>query len=232
MNAQPFESHRGWKRVFRSEGLTFGIIGPIEGYPDTPGPQLEAQDQRARQAEAAGFGALWLRDVPFEDPAFGDLGQIHDPMVYAGWLAAHTKEIAIGTAGIVAPLRNPVEVAKQAASLDGLTGGRFLLGLSSGDRPTEYPAFGVPFEDRADRLRGARTLIGVLTERSYPSFETRHFGRLTGDLDLVPKPLSGPRLPILAIGRGGQTIDWIAENMDGWIWHYSDPRRLPEVIAL
>ncbi len=39
-------------------------------------------------------------------------------------------------------------------------------------------------------------------------------------------------MPILAIGRGGQTIDWIAENMDGWIWHYSDPRRLAEVIAL
>ena len=141
--------HLGFGRVFQPGRLTFGFIAPLEGYPDRPAPTMKDHAAMARQADQAGFAALWLRDVPFYDPSFGDVGQVFDPKVYAGWLAAVTTRMAIGTAGIVLPLRDPVSVAKQATSLDHLTGNRFLLGLSTGDRPIEYPAFGAGFEDRA-----------------------------------------------------------------------------------
>ncbi|RML86519.1 Luciferase protein, partial [Pseudomonas syringae pv. maculicola] len=59
-------------------------------------------------ADKAGFAALWLRDVPMLDPAFGDAGQIFDPFVYAGLLAGVTQRICIGTAGIVMTLRHPL----------------------------------------------------------------------------------------------------------------------------
>ncbi len=91
-------------------------------YPRSDTPTMRNHTALATLADELGFAALWLRDVPFRDPAFGDVGQIYDPMVYAGWLAAATRYIAIGTAGIVLPLRDPLAVAKQALSVDQLTG--------------------------------------------------------------------------------------------------------------
>jgi luciferase-type oxidoreductase len=184
----------------------------------------------ARTADDAGFSAIWLRDVPFYDPSFGDLGQVFDPMSYAGFLAAATKRIAIGTAGIVLPLRDPLAIAKQATTLSHLTDGRFILGLSSGDRPAEYPAFGVDFDTRSDRFRDAYALIRAVTEESFPQYHSTHFGTLDGSLDLVPKPQGG-RLPIIAVGRAGQSVEWLAQNTDSWIWHQSDFARLGGVVA-
>jgi hypothetical protein len=192
--ASDLAGHRAYAQVFEPGRLTLGFIAPLEGYPNTSGPTLKDHQAMVRKADDLGFAAIWVRDVPFYDPQFGDVGQIIDPMVYAGWLAAQTRRIAIGTAGIVLPLRDPLIVAKQAASVDQLSGGRLLLGLSSGDRASEF------------------------------------YGTLDGSLDLVPKPV-GARLPILAIGRAGQTVDWIGSNTDGWIWHLSDPKRLPDVVA-
>ena len=122
--------HRAFSRTFAPGRLTLGFIAPLEGYPDGPSPTLANHAAMARLADDVGIAALWLRDVPFYDPSFGDVGQILDPMVYAGWLAATTRNIALGTAGIVAPIRDPVIVAKQASSADQLLGGRFLLGLA------------------------------------------------------------------------------------------------------
>lgn len=66
------------------------------------------------------------------------------------------------------PLRDPLAIAKQAVSVDSLTGGRLLLGMSSGDRPVEYPAFGVDFDNRADRFREAFDLVRTAVEVSFP----------------------------------------------------------------
>jgi luciferase-type oxidoreductase len=224
------EAHRGFARAFQPGRLTFGFIAPLEGYPDRPAPTMRDHADMARKADEAGFAALWLRDVPFYDPSFGDVGQVFDPMVYAGFLAGVTSNIAIGTAGIVMPLRDPLAIAKQATSLDHLTGNRFLLGLSTGDRPIEYPAFGAAFDNRAERFRDAHALIRAATEQDFPRHVSDHYGRLDGSLDLVPKPI-GPRLPMLAIGRAGQSIEWLAAHMDGWIWHQSEFGRLGAVVA-
>jgi luciferase-type oxidoreductase len=223
-------AHPAYACVFQPGQLTLGFIAPLEGYPDAPWPTLDNHAKTARKVDKLGFAAIWLRDVPFYDPKFGDVGQIIDPMVYAGWLAAQTSRIAIGTAGLVLPLRDPLAVAKQAASVDQLLRGRFLLGLSSGDRPSEFEAFGSDISNRAERYRDAVTIIRASSETAFASNASRFYGRLNGTLDLVPKPV-GARLPILAIGRAGQTLEWIAAHTDGWIWHLSDPARLPDVIA-
>jgi luciferase-type oxidoreductase len=224
------QTHTGFARVFQPGALTFGFIAPLESYPERPAPTMHDHLALARKADDAGFSAIWLRDVPFYDPSFGDLGQVFDPVAYAGFLAAATKRITIGTAGIVLPLRDPITVAKQATTLDHLTGNRFILGLSSGDRSPEYPAFGIEYESRADRFRDAHALIRALTEQSFPRHQSTHFGNLDGRLDLVPKPMTD-RLPILAVGRAGQSIAWLAENMDGWIWHQGDFDRLRDVVT-
>ncbi|WGF90283.1 LLM class oxidoreductase [Marinivivus vitaminiproducens] len=220
--------HRSFDRLFRPGALTFGFILPLEAYAETDMPTMSDHAEMARMADQAGFAALWLRDVPLRDPGFGDTGQIFDPFVYAGWLAGQTQRIAIGTAGIVLPLRDPLIVAKQASTVDQLAGGRLILGLSTGDRPVEYPAFGLEFANRAERFRDAVDIVRTTTRDAFPRHVSDHYGRLDGSLDLVPKP-AAERLPLVAVGRCGQTMEWLAANLDGWLWHQSDFRGLADI---
>lgn len=221
--------HRGYARIFQPGQLTFGFIAPLESYPDTPWPTLADHQNMARKVDEAGFSAIWLRDVPFYDPNFGDLGQLLDPLVYAGYLAAVTKHIAIGTAGIVLPLRDPLILAKQATSIDQLLGGRFILGLATGDRTSEYPAFGRDFDNRAERFRDALAMLRAATEQTWPMHVSRFYGQLDGSLDLLPKPRAA-RLPTLVIGMAGQSMEWIANHADGVLWYLTDPARIPEIV--
>lgn len=224
------DGHAPFKRVFSPGSLTFGLIAPLEAYPNTPFPTLKDHERMAKLVDDAGFASIWLRDVPFFDPNFGDAGQLLDPFVYAGYLASITKRISIGTTGIVLPLRDPVIVAKQAASVDQLTGGRFILGLSTGDRPSEYPAFGANFENREERYREAFKLIRNLGENNFPTAETTYYGTLRGDLDLVPKPVRNT-MPMIAVGRSRQPIEWLAQNVDAWIWSVDDPQAIADIVA-
>ncbi|MBB6056218.1 LLM class oxidoreductase [Tolumonas osonensis] len=226
MNIKP-----GYENIFKKGKLTFGFIMPLESYPDSAFPSMENHSNLAIKADQCGFSALWLRDIPFYDPSFGDVGQIFDPMVYLGYLVAQTKKITLGTAGIILPLKEPLVIAKQAASLDHLSQGRFILGLSTGDRPIEYPAFGQDFELRAERFREAIQIIKTVTSISYPQLSTHHYGRLSGDLDLVPKPIAS-QIPLIIVGRAQQDLSWIADNSDGWIWHRGSFEHLQNTIKV
>jgi luciferase-type oxidoreductase len=219
-----------FSRVFSPNRLSVGLITPLEAYPDSPFPTLKDHRRIAKMAEDAGFASIWVRDVPFYDPSFGDAAQMLDPFVYAGYLAAATNTITLGTTGIVLPLREPISVAKQAASVDYLTDGRFVLGLSTGDRPVEYPAFNVDFEDRGARYREAVEMIRTLHEQSFPRMETVRFGTLSGNLDMHPKPVNG-HVPIMAVGRSRQPIEWLARNVDAWIWAVDDERAIGEIVT-
>lgn len=221
---------KSFSRVFSENRLSVGLISPLEAYPDSPFPTLKDHQHVAKQAEDAGFGSLWVRDVPFYDPNFGDAAQMLDPFVYAGYLAAVTKKITLGSTGIVLPLREPVSVTKQALSVDRLTDGRFILGLSTGDRPVEYPAFNVDFEDRGGRYREAVEIVRTLSEGRFPKAETLRFGTFSGNLDMHPKPAHG-RLPIMAVGRSRQPIEWLAQNVDAWIWAVDDDAAIREIVA-
>jgi luciferase-type oxidoreductase len=188
---------------------------------------MTGQEALARRAEELGFDALWFRDVPLRDPGFGDVGQVYDPWVYLGWIAALTSEIALATGAIVLPLRHPLHTAKAAASIDRLSGGRLVLGVASGDRAVEFPAFGVQHEDRGALFQENLAVIRASTELEFPSI-TSSYGEVAG-VDLVPKP-SG-RLPILVTGSSQQRFDWIARHADGWITYPRPLMRQAELAA-
>jgi luciferase-type oxidoreductase len=170
--------------------------------------------ERVQLAERLGFSAIWLRDVPFNVPAFGDAGQLFDPFVYLGLLAGQTERITLGVASIVLPLRHPAHVAKAAASVDLLSGGRLILGIASGDRPEEYPALNMNFDDRSERFRASFEYINRMWDDA-PSFENI-YGSPYGGMDMLPKPVLG-KLPLLITGGSQQDPDWIARNGEGWI---------------
>lgn len=128
----------GFRRMFARHGLRLGLFHPIESYARDE-PRMRDQERLSQRAEALGFTALWSRDVPLRDPNFGDLGQVYDPWAWLGWIAAHTSEIALATGAIVLPVRHPLHVAKAAASIDRLSGGRFVMGVAAGDRCSPPP---------------------------------------------------------------------------------------------
>ena len=204
----------GYNSVFRPKRLSLGLVVPLEAYPYGPVPSMTRHVERVSLAERLGFSAAWLRDVPFNLPSFGDAGQVYDPFVYLGLLAGRTERIALGVASIVLPLRHPAHVAKAAASVDELSGGRLILGVASGDRPEEYPALNLTFDDRGERFRDSFDYIQRMWEDS-PTFDNR-YGGPGGGMDMLPKPLSG-KLPLLITGSSQQDPDWIARNGEGWI---------------
>ncbi|MBI5279694.1 MAG: LLM class oxidoreductase [Burkholderiales bacterium] len=209
----------GYRRVFRTGRLTLGLMLPIEAFAGDE-PRMTRQVELAQYAEAHGFDALWLRDVPLRDPTFGDVGQVFDTFVYLGYLAAHTRTIALGTAAIVLPHRHPLHTAKAVASADQLSGGRLLLGVASGDRPVEFPAFGVDITRRAEIFREHLDAMRTAWGRHYPLL-AGSFGRLA-NADLVPKPWSRG-VPVLVTGRSGQDMEWIAQNAHGWMTYPRPP---------
>ena len=206
--------NRGYNAVFRPNRLSLGLVVPLEHYSAGPVPTLQRHLERVRLAETLGYAAVWLRDVPFNVPSFGDAGQVFDPFVYLGMLAGATERIALGVASVILPLRHPAHVAKAAASVDVLSGGRLILGVASGDRPDEYPALNLPFDDRGARFRASFDYIRRIGG-NYPAFENA-WGSPDGSIDLLPKPVSG-KLPLLITGGSQQDPDWIARNGDGWI---------------
>lgn len=219
--------NRGYDSVFRHDRLSLGLVVPIEPYRDGPVPTMERHVERVQLAEHLGFKAVWLRDVPFNVPAFGDAGQIHDPFVYLGLLAGQTRDIALGVASIILPLRHPAHVAKAAASADVLSGGRLILGVASGDRPSEYPALDLPFEQRSERFRASFEYIDRMREHA-PSFDNL-YGSPYGGMDMLPKPSAG-RLPLLITGGSQQSPDWIAQNGDGWMVYPRNPSVQADII--
>lgn len=215
----PHSQQPGFSRMFRSGEMTLGLFFPIETYSGAV-PSMVGQVELAKQAEVMGFAALWLRDVPLHDPAFGDVGQVYDPFVYLGYLAAQTDEIAFATGAIVLPVRNPLHVAKQATTVDQLSNGRFLMGVASGDRAVEFPAFGVDPARRGEIFREHFDIIRQSQKTSFQSLKWSS-GTLHG-ADMIPKAVA-EEVPLLVTGSSQQTMGWTAKNAHGWVTYPRPP---------
>ncbi|MBA3540267.1 MAG: LLM class oxidoreductase [Deltaproteobacteria bacterium] len=205
--------------MFAPGHITLGVMFPIESF-EGDAPTMRDQEQLACRAEELGFAALWVRDVPLRDPQVSDLGQVFDPWVYLGWIAAHTSTIALATTSLILPLRHPLHTAKAAASLDQLSKGRLVLGTSIGERTNEFPAFGIDPDEREALFRENFGVIRAVMCREYPMLRSS-YGALDGSADCIPKPIG--TLPMLVSGSCQQTLAWIAHEADGWI---SYPRPL------
>ncbi|SAK74481.1 luciferase family protein [Caballeronia temeraria] len=219
-NSIPYQQQPGFQRTFRQGRLSLGLFFPLEAFTGDM-PNMFDQVSLAQRVEKLGFSTLWFRDVPLRDPSFGDSGQVFDVWVYLGFMAAHTRSIALGTASVILPIRNPLHTAKAATSVDQLSGGRLLLGVASGDRPVEFPAFGVDPEQRGSLFR---EYLAVFRQVQLTSFVplTWSGGKLEG-ADLIPKPTAA-EIPYFVTGHSRQTLEWIARSSHGWITYPRAPQ--------
>jgi luciferase-type oxidoreductase len=206
-------------------GLTLGLMTPSPMPARIPG-ELREQQLIAQTAEAAGFAALWCRDVPLMIPQEGNVSALDDPFVWLAMLAAATSAIALGTAAAVLPLRDPLHLAKSALSLHRLSGGRLILGLGSGDRPSEFTAFGRTVEDSAETYRKHWEVL------RYAMDPARHAAvrDRTGGFDIHVAPETA--VPMIVVGTSRQSLQWIASNADGWASYHREEERQQGRIGL
>ena len=174
-----------FNEIAKPNKLTLGLVFPLEAYTGSIA-KMENQEELAKKAEELGFKALWFRDVPFNDPSFGDAGQLYDPWIYMTHIMNHTSTIAIGSSSIILPLRHPVHLAKSINSLQLLSNKRMIMGIASGDRPIEYPAFGKNLEDRSELFRDNFFYTKALL-KDFPKYDSVNYGSTNGTIDILPK---------------------------------------------
>jgi probable F420-dependent oxidoreductase len=190
-------------------------------------PNVEAMVALAQKAEAVGLESVWTFEhaiVPndysskYPYSADGKMGvtpdtNFVDPLVALSTIAQATKRVRLGTGVNILPQTNPLLLAKQAASLDFVSGGRFMLGVGIGWLKEEFAAMGTPFEKR-----GARFDDYVAAMRTVWSGETveHQSERLhwTG-FKSYPVPLQSP-LPVVIGGSKGKAFERIAKYGEGW----------------
>ena len=154
---------------------------------------LAGQSRLVSDIDARGFAPPpGVRDIPLYDPRFGDAGQLFDPFTYLAYLAARTQRISLATGSAIFSLRHPIDLAKSAATIDQLSGGRLVMGIASGDRPIEFPAYGLQHDQRAERcLRRWPTSAACSTRPSRPDLAARphHRRRTPAQARRRPHPL-------------------------------------------
>ena len=181
--------HPGYRRMFAPDALTLGIFLPLRFY-EGDMRVLAGQSRLVSDIDARGFAAAWVRDIPLYDPRFGDAGQLFDPFAYLAYLAARTQRISLVTGSAIFSLRHPIDLAKAAATIDQLSGGRLVMGIASGDRPIEFPAYGLQHDQRAERFAQAVADFRRLLQPGRRAL-TSPLGHIT-DAELLPKPAAGP----------------------------------------
>lgn len=187
--------------------MKFGILFTSHSNTDTetyPHHGVHARVTReVVRADALGFDYAWIAEHHFST----QYGIMPDVFVYAGYLAALTKRIGIGAAVVTLPLANPVRVVENAAFVDILSGGRFLLGLGSGYRRYEFDGFGVDFEARRDIQEEALPLLMELMTAKRTRHHGRHFSfKIDGDYELLPHPVQEPHPPVFLAGATERSI--------------------------
>ena len=186
--------------------------------------------ERAHAAEAAGFSYFSVSDhiVPF--PAVGQPAMpVLDPWLALAAVATATDRIGLLTLVSNVTLHTPAQLAKAAATLDVISGGRMLLGIGSGGYRAEYTALGLPYPtapERAEMLDETAEAVRLLWERPTATYDGRHF--TLHDAVLEPKPLHRPRLPIG--GSGALTLGAVARHADLANFVLPGPGRLAALI--
>ena len=180
----------------------------------------------ARRAEDVGLDSLWVGDHLLYRFADGSTRGPWEAWSLLAALAASTSRVTIGPLVACTAFRNPAVLAKEAATLDEISDGRFVLGLGAGWNPVEFAAFGLPFDRRISRFEEAFTIIRSLLRDGAVDFVGRYYS--ARDCELVPRGPT-PGGPALMIGSiGPRMLAATAAHVDAWNAWYADTGNTPD----
>jgi probable F420-dependent oxidoreductase len=190
--------------------LKFGYILPNYG------DKITAQElvEISMVCEDQGFDSVWATDhivMPTElkDP----YGQVLEPLTTLTYIAAKTDKLKMGTSCIVLPQRNPILVAKQAATLDAFSKGRVILGFGAGWAELEFRFLNADFSKRGKIMNESIRLMKALWKEDVVNFQGEFFK--LRDALFLPKP-SGRDIPVWIGGNGPVSLKRAMKLGDGW----------------
>jgi len=190
-------------------------------YPEANGSSIDLLDAGAvpdiaRAAEAAGFHGISLTEHPAPSSQWLERGghQSLDPFVALAAAAAVTTELRLVTNLTVIPYRNPLSLAKSAATLNRMSEGRFVMGAGAGYLKSEFFALGVDFDERNALFEEALEVMQLHWSGQPFSFEGRHFS--ARNIQALPAPRDD-RVPIWMGGNSDAALKRAARYADGWM---------------
>jgi probable F420-dependent oxidoreductase len=172
----------------------------------------------AERAEALGYASLWSFQrllVPEGSGMEPVYRSVLDPMVALGFLAARTARIRLGVAVLNLPFVSPAVLAKQATTVDVLSGGRLDLGLGIGWMPEEFAATGASSARRGARTEEFLAVLRTLWADEVSSFDGEFYTIPAGRQD--PRPVQKPGPPVLLGGMSRPAMERAGRIADGWI---------------
>ena len=191
----------------------FGVTIPNNWGVDDPQQVLAL----GPEAEQMGFDSLWVMDHLFNTGYIRERLEdrpYYHPMAMLSYMAATTSRVALATSVLVLPYHNPVELAKYAATLDQMSGGRVILGVGAGAMTEEFEALGIPMRERGSLTNESIAVMKELWTNDSPQFHSRRWD--FDDLRFSPKPVQKPHIPIWVGGSSPGALRRTARVGDGW----------------
>jgi probable F420-dependent oxidoreductase len=193
--------------------MRIGFGAPVSGSWATPAIVTEV----AARADDLGYASLWsFQRLLFpEGTALSEsYHSVLDPMVALGYLAACTRRVRLGVAVVNLPFVSPILLAKQAATIDTLSGGRLALGLGLGWAEEEFTASGADFKRRGARAEEYIACLDAIFSGT-PDFAGGFYH--VPKAEVLPRPVQRPRPPILLGGTAPVALRRAGRLADGWI---------------
>jgi probable F420-dependent oxidoreductase len=179
----------------------------------------------ARRAEELGYDTLWLGDHLLYRYPDGSARGPWEAWTMLSALAASTSRIRLGPLVAATAFHAPAMLAKMAATVDEISGGRLILGLGAGWNDVEFRAFGFPFDHRIDRFEEAFTIVRTLLREGAVDFDGKYFQ--ARDCELLPRPARPGGPPLLIGSRGERMLRIALPHVDAWNVWFKDTGNSP-----
>jgi probable F420-dependent oxidoreductase len=192
----------------------------------------EAIRRAAIQAEELGFADAWSSEhiiIPKGAP-YPPSAIFYDPVLTLTWAAAFTKRIGLGTSVLVLPMRHPLPLAKELATLQNLSEGRLILGAGVGWLQAEFAALGVPFRERGRRMDEGIAIMRAVWSRDPVTFSARHIPAVIEEMRMLPQPVKP--IPVWIGGSSKAALARAIRLADGWHGSRLSPEDAAPIVAL
>jgi probable F420-dependent oxidoreductase len=184
----------------------------------------------AIQAEELGYADVWTSEhiiVP-AGAMYPPSANFYDPVLTLTWAAACTRRVGLGTSVLVLPMRHPLPLAKELATLQNLSQGRLILGAGVGWMEEEFAALGVPFNERGRRTDEGIAMMRAVWSDDPVSFEAKWIPAVIDQMRMMPKPEKP--IPIW-IGGTSEPALRRAARLDGWHGSRATPEQAAPLVA-